>query len=246
MALVMAAGWKFFDRAIDDPMVDEGAIAASPLLARIDRFVMRPAAVLALCAAFALGALGWGTAANRLDAPLPEYLVLPKVPGWHLASAPARAEWSPLHSGADRRLKVRYSDNAGHTVDISYALYAAQRDGQEAGGFGQGALPLGSHWAWESPGAEFTDAKSDMIQAPGPVHRLAATWLRTGDTLTGSNTRLKLANILDRLMLRARPTAALIVSAEADGGSPPDAAIRAFVAATGPIAPWMDRLAAIR
>ena len=246
MALVMAAGWRFFDRAIDDPMADAEAIAASPLLARIDRLAMQPATALALCAALALGAMGWGVAANRLNAPLPEYLVLPKVPGWHLASAPARAAWAPLHSGADRRMKARYSDNAGHRVDISYALYAAQRDGQEAGGFGQGALPLGSRWAWESPGAEFAGAKSDMIQAPGPVHRLAATWLRTGDTLTGSNARLKLANILDRLLLRARPTAILIVSAEAGEGPAPEAAIREFVAATGPIAPWMDRLAAIR
>jgi exosortase A len=246
MALVMGAGWKFFDRPIDDPMADASAIVASPLLARLEQFGIRPAAALALSGALALGAMGWGQAASRLEAPLPEILVLPSVPGWHLASEPAHYAWAPLHGGADRRLKARYADNAGHIVDISFALYAAQRDGQEAGGFGQGALPLDSRWAWESPGPAFADAKSDMIQAPGPVHRLAATWLRTGDTLTGSNTRLKLANILDRLLLRARPTATLIISAEAGAGPPPEAAVRAFTAATGPIAPWMDRLAAIR
>ncbi len=246
MALVMAAGWRFFDRPVDDPMADAAVISASPLLARLERLAVRPAAALALSTMLALGALGWGQAAGRLEAPLPEMLVLPRVPGWHLASAPSRYDWAPLHGGADRRLKARYADAAGHVVDISFALYAAQRDGREAGGFGQGALPLGSRWAWESPGPAFADAKSDMIQAPGPVHRLAATWLRTGDTLTGSNTRLKLANIRDRLLLRARPTAALIISAEAGEGPPPEEAIRAFTAATGPIAPWMDRLAAIR
>jgi len=246
MALVMAAGWKFFDRPVDDPMADGGAIAASSLLARLEQWSIPPAAALAMTGGLALGALGWGQAANQLEAPLPEVLVLPNVPGWHLASEPARFAWAPLHSGADRRLKARYADNAGHIVDVSFALYAAQRDGQEAGGFGQGALPLGTRWAWESPGPDFADAKSDMIQAPGPVHRLAATWLRTGETLTGSNTRLKLANILDRLLLRARPTATLILSAEAEAGPPPEEAIRAFTAATGPIAPWMDRLAAIR
>ena len=85
-----------------------------------------------------------------------------------------------------------------------------------------------------------------MIQAPGPVHRLAVTWLRTDGLLTGSNTRLKLANMRDRLLLRARPTMTLILSAEAGKGPPPDAAIRAFLAATGPVDVWMDRMAGIR
>ena len=50
----------------------------------------------------------------------------------------------------------------------------------------------------------------------------------------------------DRLLLRARPTMALILSAEARAGQPPEAAIRAFLAATGPVDLWMDRMARIR
>jgi len=246
MGLVMAAGWRFFDRAVDAPLVDGDKIEASPFLARLERMALPSGAAMGAIAALALAGLAWSAAANRMAAPMPDLITLPAVPGWHSAVDAPDAAWSPLHTGADHRLKGRYTDGHGHVVDLSFALYAKQGDGKEAGGFGEGALPLGSHWAWEEPGPAFANAKSDVIQAPGPVHRLAVTWLRTDDLLTGSNTRLKLANMRDRLLLRARPTMALILSAEAGHGVPPDEAIRAFLAATGPVDAWMDRMARIR
>ncbi len=246
MGLVMAVGWRFFDRQVDAPLIDGAAIEASPLLARLERLTVSVPIALGVIGAVALGGAAWSAAANRIAAPMPDYIALPEVPGWKLHESSHRAEWHPLHSGADHRLTARYADGKGHVVDISFALYAAQGDGKEAGGFGEGALPLNSHWAWEAAGPAFADAKSDVIQAPGPVHRLAVTWLRTGDTLTGSNSRLKLANMQDRLLLRARPTMTLILSAEAADGAPPEAAIRAFLGASGPVAPWMDRMARVR
>jgi exosortase A len=246
MGLVMAAGWRFFDRQVDAPLVDGARIEASPLLARLERMTLPVPAVLGALAALALAGLAWSAAAGRIAAPMPDLIVLPQVPGWQLDAGSPKAEWAPLHTGADHRLKARYADGKGHVVDLSFALYGAQGDGKEAGGFGEGALPLGSRWAWEEAGPGFADAKSDVIQAPGPVHRLAVTWLRTGDLLTGSNTRLKLANMEDRLLLRPRPTMTLILSAEAGPDAAPEDAIRAFLASTGPIAPWMDRMARIR
>lgn len=246
MGLVMAAGWRFFDRAVDAPLVDAAKIEASPLLGWLARMAMPSAAALGGIAALAFTVLAWSAAANRIAAPMPEMIVLPVVPGWRLADQAPAAEWNPLHTGADHRLKARYADAQGHVVDLSFALYASQGDGKEAGGFGEGVLPLGSRWAWEAPGPVFANAKSDVIQAPGPVHRLAVTWLRTGPLLTGSNTRLKLANMQDRLILRARPTMILILSAETGQGSASETKLRAFLAATGPVDAWMDRLAVIR
>lgn len=246
MGLVMAVGWRFFDRKVDDPLVDGDKIATSHFLARLERMALPASAALGGMAMLALAGLAWSAAANRIAAPMPAYIALSPVPGWELDSAAPRAEWHPLHTGADHRLVARFADGKGHIVDLSFALYAAQGDGKEAGGFGQGALPLGSRWAWEAPGTAFADAKSDMIQAPGPVHRLAVTWLRTGDLLTGSNTRLKLANMEDRLLLRPRATMVLILSSEAGEGAAPEESIRAFLSATGPIAPWMDRMARVR
>ena len=94
------------------------------------------------------------------------------------------------------------------------------------------------------------DAKSEVLLGQGLVERLAQTTYRTGEVLTGSNTRLKLANIADRLALRARPTMLLILSAERPAGDPsgrsPAESIAAFRAAAGPLGPWMDRIGRVR
>ena len=243
MVLVMLAGWRFFDRAIDDRMVDAQAIAHSPLVMALSRFRLGEGRVFMALAALALAFIGWGTAANRLAADLPQHVGFPQVAGWQRIDTAPLWPWQPLHAGADHRLRARYADGAGHVVDVSFALYAAQGDGREAGGFGQGAQPLGSHWAWEKPGPAFDRAKSDILQAPGPIHRLALTWYRTDGVLTGSNMTLKLANIRDRLLLRPRATATLALSAEDVPGHSAEAAVRAFAVAIGPVDGWIDRVA---
>ena len=131
---------------------------------------------------------------------------------------------------------------------VSYAELAAAMC--EAGGFGEGALTPQSGWAWREPGPEVADAKTEVLLGRGLVERLAETSYRTGDVLTGSNTRLKLANIADRLALRAAPTMLLILSAERPAGDTagraPAESIAAFRAATGPLGPWMDRIGRLR
>jgi len=246
MALVMAAGWKFFDRAIDDPMIDIDKVQQSWLVDRLEPLRLGQNAALAALAGLVVLFVGWGSMANAMRAAVPTAIDVPDVPGWHLASDGARYPWMPLHTGADRRLILRYTDGSGSSVDVSYALYDAQMEGKEAGGFGQGALPMGSRWAWESDGPAFADGKSDVVQAPGPVHRLAVTRYRTGDLLTGSNAKLKLVNITDRLLLRSRPTAVLILSAEEGQAAPAPDLIHRFEAAIGPVPAWMDRMASVR
>jgi hypothetical protein len=54
---------------------------------------------------------------------------------------------------------------------------------------------------------------------------------------------LKLWNIADRLLLRARPTATLILSSEDHASAPAASALAAFVDATGPLDQWIDRVA---
>jgi EpsI family protein len=246
MALVMALGWRFFDRAIDDPMIDADAIAASPMLGRVSAWRMGEGWALGAMAALALSAIAWGAAADRLRAPVPALIELPQVPGWHRVDYYPRAPWQPLHTGADHRLLGRYADGAGHVVDVSFALYASQGEGREAGGFGQGAVPLGSKWAWEASGPAFADATSDRIQAPGPVRRLAVTIYRTGALITGSNARLRLEAMVDRLLLRRRPTEVLIVSSEDGAAVPPEQSVRAFLSSAGLVGGWMDRAAKLR
>ena len=156
---------------------------------------------------------------------------------------------TPRASGAAHRLLGSYSDGKGNQVDVFYALYSAQRDGGEAGGCGEGALRADEGWSWQSPGPPTDGAKSDRLLSHTEVGRLAVTYYRTGSLLTGSNSRLKFANMADRLLLRERPTILLILSAEeAKTGNVAAAqtAIAAFRTAAGPTDQWMDRIAGLR
>jgi EpsI family protein len=162
-----------------------------------------------------------------------------------VAYAP-RVGWEPLAQGADHRLLGRYADAQGREVDVFVAVYGSQGEGREAGGFGQGALPPGGTWAWQSPGPALDGAKSDRLLAEGRIARLAYSWYRIGDITTGSNARLKLAAMADRLLLRPRPTTLLILSAEDHDGRPAQPAMDAFLRAIGPTERWMDRTAGVR
>lgn len=245
IAAVLTLAWRHFDRSIDDPMIDAGRIGASPLLTRWAKRRSSPGVVIGAMTAIAAAVMLWSSAAAALTAKLPERIELPPVPGWHRIAYAPRMPWEPRAAGADHRLIGRYAAADGRQVDVFYALYAAQGQGREAGGFGEGAVIEGS-WAWVAPGPEAGVAKSERIIAGGTDERVAETYYRTGDLLTGSNTRLKLANIRDRLLLRRRPTMLLILSAEQPADGSGETALAEFRRAVGPLGAWMDRIAATR
>ena len=248
IALVLSLGWRWFDRAPDDAQIDADTIAASPVLARLAqrRIGAQAALALALTLSLALGGMAWAATADRLAAPLPSQVDLPAVQGWQRIDYAPRVWWEPRHSGAGHRLLGRYSDGQGNVVDVSYALYANQGEGHEAGGFGEGALTPESAWDWAQNGTVLGGVRAERLVATGGIERLCATWYLTGDTLTGSNARLKLANMADRLLLRHRATAVLILSAEERPGHPAEQALTRFVNATGGPGAWMDRVVATR
>jgi exosortase A len=245
IALIVILSWRFFDRAVDDPLVDGDAIKADPRLARLARMQLSAGATLTAFLAVVLGIHGWALAANRLSAPLPPRIDLPAVPGWTRVDYKPRIWWEPRATGAEHRLLGSYADQAGHQVDVFYALYSSQGEGHEAGGFGQGALRPGSDWAWQADADPVAGADGERLLGNGRLGRVAQTWYRSGAMLTGNNARLKLAAMADRLTLRAHPTMLLIVSAEDLPGRPADPAIRAFVRAAGPLGPWMDRVGGV-
>jgi len=239
IAAIIAAGWKWFDRPAQARMIDVERIAALPWLSRLAGRDLPASKTWAALAAMLILAQGWVIAADRLAAPMPQSIALPQVSGWSRVDYTPRQWWEPRASGANHRLLGRYADAQGHNVDVFIALYDAQGQGKKAGGFGEGALRDGSGWAWKANGPAMADAKSDLLLAGGPTERLAATFYKTGDLLTGSNLKLKLANIETRLLLRRRATMMLILSSEDPA---PKASISAFRASTGEIAPWMDAI----
>ena len=246
IATVLGVSWRFFDRGVDDPFVDLPRLQASPVLARAERFGIGLPLALLSSAALALGGIVWANAADRLAAPIPQQVFLPEVPGWALVSYAPQSPWQPRAQGADHRLLGSYRDGAGNQVDVFYALYASQGEGREAGGFGQGAVIPESGWSWTSPGPAMPAARSDRLTYGGRIERMAFTWYRSGAMLTGSNARLKIANIADRLALRPRTTAQLILSAEQRPGHDAAAEVRGFTAAIGDPGRWMDRIAQAR
>ena len=243
IALVLGLAWRFFDRAPDEPMIDAAAIDANPLVNRAARLSMKPVAATAGIGMLALLISLWAMQAGRLEAQMPDRIALPDVAGWQVVDYHPMEWWEPEASGADHRLLGRYADSEGRQVDVFFALYAAQSEGREAGGFGQGALMLETPWRWLQPGPADLSGKGEWLRAHGHVRRLAITSYRTGDLLTGSNTRLKLANMHDRLLLVRRPTALLILSAEERPGHPATESVRAFRASVGDIGAWMDHIA---
>jgi exosortase A len=243
-ALVMAAllglGWRFFDRAPDDPVVDTDWIASSPLLARLARYEMPGRAALAGLAALALAFAAWSAAARAILAPLPQQIALAEVPGWQRVDPASTVPWEPRASGADLRLLGRYRDAAGREVDAFVAVYAAQAEGREAGASGEGALRPGTPWRWLAPQAAIAGAHAEWLQANGRVRRLTLTWYRSGPLLTGSNSRLKLATMAGRLAMREEPTVMLILSAEERPEQSARESLAAFLDAAGPLGAWMD------
>lgn len=234
MALCVGAGWRWFDRPVAAAMIDPAAIIADRRVRALARYQAPADRMVAALGAIALGVLAWSLGASTRDAVVPDRLALPVPAGWSVIDDAGGMAWVPLHGGAARRQRLRLRDAAGDVVDVSFAVYANQGEGRQAGGFGQGAQPLGTRWAWERPGPGFGPGRSDVIQAPGPERRLCLTLYRSGALLTGSDLALRLHVMADHLALHRQTTAVLIVSASDALNRDPETALRAFLAAFGP------------
>jgi len=241
MGLLLAIAWKFFDRKVDAPFIDAEQLAAMPVFGRFERRPANGWQVFAGVVAMALVTLAWSAKAHSLEAEIAEQLALPEVSGWTQVPPAHSYNWQPRAGGADRVLRGSYRGAEGRVVDVVYALYAAQSEGREAGAFGQGALPTDSEWRWLSATTAPDGIAVDRMQALGKHRRVAETWFRTGSWSGGSTLRLKLVTMRDRLLLRAQPTAMLILSAEEQVGEDGTLAIAQFRASTGDLDEWMDR-----
>lgn len=243
VAMVLAAAWPFFDRSPGAPLVDLDRIAASPLFARLEGGRVAWLTALAALILIVGGAHAWARAGEALRAELPDKVALQQIDGWSRVAYPKDAlEWQPRAEGADVRLQGRYRDEHGREVDVFVALYASQGDGREPGGYGQGALPPHSGWSWHSPGPSFPQGNSEWLRGDDGTLRLAVTWYVSGALVTGSNARLKLHSMADKVRLTEEPAALLIVSSANQDAEPASQSVRAFMSASGPPRRWMDRL----
>ncbi len=236
MAGVLALGWRWFDRAPDDPAFDPAQLQAIPKR-RID-VAVASLLVLATSALFP----AWSAAIAGRTAVLPAHIDLPDVPGWHRVALSARAPWTPYYPNADHTLFGRYADASGETVDLAIAVYGRQREGAKLAAFGTGVIRQEDRWVRVADLPDLGGGSMMRITAPGPVERIVGTWYRVGDATTHDPFAVKLATLEARLFGGPQRAVAVHLSTEANTTAP----IARFLKAMGPIDRVADQSAGLR
>ncbi|AYJ87503.1 exosortase A [Sphingomonas paeninsulae] len=238
MALVMLAGWKFFDRTLGDPWLAGF---------RAPDFRARPFLGMALATVgVVLLPLLWnGTVIAAGRAQLPHSIALSQVAGWTIEPRVAGYPWVARFDGADHRLYGRYRDASGQSVDLAIALYGWQNEGREIVGFAQGAVDPDSKWKWTATAAPPPAGKAERLMAPGRLAREALTFYVLGGGSTGSSMTVKLRTLRARLLGGDQGAAVVILSAEDGPGHPARLAIDRFMQAFGPPQAQTARLFAV-
>ncbi|WP_037538419.1 exosortase A [Sphingomonas sp. PR090111-T3T-6A] len=240
--IVLAIGWRFFDKPADAPPVDRSTVLAQAEKQRSALPLL--VAALAVLAAAAVAPL-WSAAAIRSGArPIPASAHLPEVAGWTRIAATDGTPWKPRFDGADRLLLARYRDAMGAEVDLAVALYATQERGRSLVGYGHGAVDPDGVWSWAANLPAPPGAQAERIVAPGAVSRTVLSFYTVGAMETGSAARVKLETLRHHLLGGSQRAAALLVSSEDRRGG--RAAIERFLSALGPADKAIDQIAAGR
>ncbi|MEO9469407.1 exosortase A [Parasphingorhabdus sp.] len=244
LVLVMAIGWPFFDRKIDDRLIDGNHIETSEQ-SKSGKMRMSHAAV-AISVLIAAPVL-WISSLAAQTSNLPESISLPEVSGWDIVKYHPAYAWKPRFDGANHQLLGRYRNRtSGETVDLAVAVYDRQEDGREIVGYGQGAFDPNTEWAWSRELSAPPAARAIQIIAPGPVTRDAITFYGIGGIVTGSSSKVKLETLKGRLFGGDQHAVAIIVSAEhtVDGGV--RETMDEFIGSLGSIDKLADEMAGLR
>ena len=229
IAIILAIGWRFFDRAPNDPWFDPATLPANkaaPL-----GYVTGTALALVVAPMLWSSAI---TAANT--AAIPARIAMPEAPGWRRIGE--SRDWQPHFIAADRIVQARYRDGEGRTVDLAVAIFASQSEGRELVGFGQGATAPEGRWAWTADAPPPPDGRAERIASHG-VERQVVSFYRVGEIVTGSGVRVKLETMKVRLLGGPQRAVAVLASSQ------DRAAIDDFLSALGPVAPLADRAAGL-
>jgi exosortase A len=234
MIIVMAVGWRFFDRKVDAPWIadlaPDGQASRQPWFKFGGMLTVGVAAILAQSSLASMGRV-----------PMQFAIELPQVPGWQRVELRQTYPWQPRFDGADHRVWGQYANAKGERVDVVIALYAWQDEGRKMVGFGQGAFDPESNWSWTAVTAPPQGGKADRIFAPG-VAREVASFYVLGGIETGSTGKVKLTTLRTRMLGQDQAAVAILVSGEETKTYKPRPAMDAFLQALGPVEPLAARL----
>jgi exosortase A len=240
IALVMAAGWPFFDRAAEEPAID------AERLQGVTGLGLKQVPALAAIAAIIILPFGWSAYIASRTSPVPAQIALPEVSGWVRTEYRPTYPWKPHFAKASHTLLGRYRNAAGQEADLYIAVYDRQGEGRELVGFGQGAAGGTSDWSWIAGCDAPANARCERISAKAQVQRDVLSFYRAGGTTSGSSAAIKLATLKARLLGGNQQAVAVLVSAEQRGRESPRPAIDAFVKSLGDIDKLADRMAGLR
>ena len=239
IALVMAAGWRFFDKRADAPAFDPAMLQA-PV-----KHTTKPARAFAAVLLIAAIPLGWSSYIAAKPSFIPARIALPEVPGWQVVPYAPTAKWTPRFDGANHYLFGRYRNSAGQEADLFVVLYDRQTEGRELVGYGQGTIDPDGSWSWSANTAAPPNARAERIKTKDAA-REVVSFYRVNGTTSGSAARIKLATLKARLLNGNQQAVAILVSAEQIGQTSPRPAIDAFVKSLGDIDKVADRFAGLR
>lgn len=239
IALVMAAGWPFFDKRADAPAFDP-ALLQAPVARSI-----RPLPAVVAMLLIAAVPFGWSTYVAARPSPVPSRIVLPSVEGWAVVPYTPTVHWTPRFVGGSHYLSGRYRNNVGQEADLFVVVYDRQSEGKELVGFGQGAIDPDGYWSWTANTVAPSNGRAERIKTKGAA-REVVSFYRVNGTTGGSAARIKLATLQARLLNGDQQAVAIIVSSEQRGDQSPRPAIDAFVKSLGDIDKVADRFAGLR
>lgn len=239
IALVMAIGWRFFDKRADAPAFDPAKLQ-SPVSPTTT--ALRAVAAVLLIAAVPFG---WSGYVAAKSSPVPDQITLPQVTGWTTVPYAPAIHWTPRFAGGSHYLSGRYRNAAGQQADLFVVVYDRQSEGRELVGFGQGAIDPDGFWSWTANTPAPPGGKADRIKTKGGA-REVVSFYRVNGTTSGSAARIKLATLQARLTGGNQQAVAILISAEQSGDTSPRPAIDAFVKSLGNIDKVADRFAGLR
>jgi exosortase A len=240
IALVMAIGWRFFDKRADAVPIDATTLQ-SPV-----RWIMSGQRALAVLLGLAIIPAAWSGYVASRSSMLPKQILLPKIPGWTVSNYDTAYYWTPYFGGASHKLLARYRNTAGQHVDFYAAIYDRQAEGRELVGFGQGAVGNDGRWAWTENCDAPANARCERIAAQGKYMREIHSYYRVNGVTTGGATQVKLETLKNHLFGGNQQAVAILLSSERIGTVEPRAAIQVFTKDMGNIDKVADQLAGLR
>ena len=208
LIIVMAIGWRFFDRGVNDPWLEDRTNdPAGPVKSAGWPIMLASVALMLVPVAWQAATASLG----KVD--VSHTIALPEIANWKQVQMRQRVPWRPRFDGADRYEIGQYQNAKGDRVDLSIAVYGSQAEGKEIVGYAQGAFDPNSRWSWANDTVAPDHGNAIRIFAPG-VEREVLSFYRIGGVTTGNPTTVKLATLRSKLLGRSQAAVAVLISAE--------------------------------